>query len=110
MTKRKTVRCQLLLGLLILATFLVCAPVAIAQSQSQYDKGTPPQFAAGVSPLGSYASADLGTVNLSNGALNLKLPLGNVGGRGLSLPLSLNWSSKIWSASIDYDQQRHSDL
>src|SRR5437667_4162772 len=106
MTNTTTVRSRLLLGAFLVATFSVCAPRATAQSQSQYDKGTPPQFAAGVSPLGSYTSADLGTVNLSNGALSLKLPLANVGGRGLSLPLTLNWSSKIWSASIDYDAER----
>src|SRR5262245_51800286 len=58
---------------------VVYSAVAHAQ-QTQYDKGTPPQHAAGVSPLGSYTSADIGTVNLSNGALNLKFPLGNVGG------------------------------
>ncbi len=71
----------------------------LGQESSQYDKGTPPQHAAGVSSLGSYISADLGTINLSNGALNIKLPLGSVGGRGFSLPLALNYSSKVWSAS-----------
>jgi RHS repeat-associated protein len=89
----------------IAALFLICAPEARPQAQNQYDKGTPPQFAAGVSSFGSYTSADIGTVNLSNGALNLKLPLGVVGGRGMSLPITLNWSSKIWSASIDYDAE-----
>src|SRR5215813_2054605 len=73
----------------------------IMSQQGQYDRGTPPQHVAGVSELGSYTSADLGTVNLSNGALNLKLPLGNVGGRGFWLPLTLNWSSKIWSGRTD---------
>jgi hypothetical protein len=74
---------------------------AFGQTSNQYDKGTPPQHAAGVSPLGSYTSSDLGTVNLSNGALNIRLPLGSVGGRGFSLPLTLNYSSKVWSASRD---------
>ena len=72
---------------------------ALGQDSSQYDKGTPPQHAAGVSSLGSYTSADLGTINLSNGALNISLPLTSVGGRGFSLPLNLSYSSKIWSAS-----------
>jgi RHS repeat-associated protein len=75
----------------------------MAQEQGQYDKGTPPQHAAGVSPLGSYTSADLGTVNTSNGALNIKLNVGSVGGRGFWLPLTVNWSSKIWSAKTDTD-------
>lgn len=93
----------------VLAIMLVisCSSTANAQAQNQYDKSTPPQFAAGVSPLGSYTSADMGTVNLSNGALNLKLAMGSIGGRGgIALPITLNWSSKIWSASIDYDMER----
>src|SRR5258708_8648367 len=73
--------------------------VAVAQEQSQYDHGTPLQDAAGISASGSYTSSDLGTVNLSNGSLNFKIPLGDVGGRRFSLPLTLNYSSKVWSAS-----------
>jgi RHS repeat-associated protein len=88
---------------------LLCATMALAQEEgpqqtgTQYDRGTPPQHAAGVSSLGSYISADLGTINLSNGALNFKLPLGSVGGRGFWLPLSLNYSSKVWSAGSGTD-------
>lgn len=79
---------------------LISCFTALAQDnqQSQYDRGTPPQHAAGVSAIGSYLSADIGTVNLSNGSLNFALPLGSVGGRGFWLPLTLNYSSKIWSA------------
>jgi hypothetical protein len=84
---------------------VACSESTLAQ-QNQYDRATPPQHAAGVSPLGSYASADIGTVNLSNGALNLKIPIGSVGGRGFSLPLTLNWSSKIWSGSTDVEFDR----
>ena len=73
------------------------------QEESQYDKGTPPQHAAGVSPLGSYTSTDLGSVNLSNGGLNFKIPLTTIGGRGFFIPLTLNYSSKVWSASRDTD-------
>src|SRR5882672_8805128 len=72
-----------------------------AQSWTQYDQGTPPQHSAGVSPLGSYISTDLGTVNLSNGSLNLSLPMGSAGGRGFSLPIALNYSSKVWSLGHD---------
>ncbi|HYR76178.1 MAG TPA: RHS repeat-associated core domain-containing protein [Pyrinomonadaceae bacterium] len=85
----------------LLLILLASALLAIAQDRGQYDHGTPPQHAAGVSPLGSYTSSDLGTINLTNGALNIKLPLGSVGGRGFSLPLTLNYSSKVWSASRD---------
>src|SRR5215475_9980901 len=91
--------------LFLMLVVLICARVAWSQ-QGQYDRGTPPQHAPGVSPLGSYTSADLGTVNLSNGALNLKFPLGSVGGRGFELPLTLNWSSKIWSGTTDSETDR----
>jgi RHS repeat-associated protein len=73
------------------------------QEASQYDRGTPPQHAAGVSSFGSYSSADIGTVNLSNGALNLAIPLGTVGGRGFGIPITLNYSSKVWSVSKETD-------
>lgn len=89
--------CSILIGL---------ATRSVVAQGNQYDKATPPQHAAGVSPLGSYSSADLGTVNLSNGALNLKIPMGSVGGRGFWLPLTLNWSSKIWSGSSDIETDR----
>src|SRR5258707_6930356 len=82
---------------------LIFAASIVAQDQSQYDHGTPPQHAAGISAIGSYTSSDLGTVNLSNGSLNFKIPLGDVGGRGFSLPLTLNYSSKVWSASRSTD-------
>jgi hypothetical protein len=85
---------------LLLPIILIGSQIALSQ-QNQYDKGTPPQHAAGVSPLGSYTSADVGSVNLSNGALNLRFPIGSVGGRGFWLPLTLNWNSKIWSGSTD---------
>ena len=97
-------RCQPLLKAARLLTavvaLLVLSFTAVAQEnqQSQYDRGTPPQHAAGVSAIGSYLSADIGTVNLSNGSLNFALPLGSVGGRGFWLPLTLNYSSKLWSA------------
>src|SRR5215475_14656676 len=83
------------------ALIFTCGLSVFAQQQdvSQYDKGTPPQHAAGVSSFGSYISTDLGVVNLSNGALSIKLPLGQVGGRGFWAPISLNYSSKLWSAS-----------
>ncbi|HEV2708128.1 MAG TPA: hypothetical protein VGV59_19585, partial [Pyrinomonadaceae bacterium] len=74
-----------------------------AQEATQYDRGTPPQHAAGLGALGSYSSAELGTVNLSNGSLNFRLALGRVGGRGFALPLTLNYSSKLWSANMGED-------
>src|SRR5262245_17515660 len=87
-----------------------CCLSAFAQGDvSQYDKGTPPQHAAGVSSFGSYISTDLGVVNLSNGALSIKLPLGQVGGRGFWAPISLNYNSKVWSAthSVEFANTRN---
>jgi hypothetical protein len=93
---------KILFTLLVTVTGFVSA---LAQSQTQYDKGTPPQLAAGVSSAGSYT--ELGTVNLSNGGLNFNIPLGTVGGRGnVSFPLVLSYSSKVWSASMDVDTER----
>jgi len=95
-----------LLSLSIVAAVSAVVPVS-GQSQNQYDKGTPPQHAVGVSPLGSYISTELGTINLSNGSLNFRIPLATVGGRGdVSFPITLNYSSKLWSASIDTDYER----
>lgn len=100
---------QLLPFLIALSLVLLSCVAAFAQEEgpqqtgTQYDRGTAPQHAAGVSSLGSYISADLGTINLSNGALNFKLPLGNVGGRGFWVPLTLNYSSKVWSAGSGSD-------
>jgi RHS repeat-associated protein len=91
-------------GLSLTVVVIVLSSIAaVAQAVSQYDRGTPPQHAAGVASFGSYSSPDLGTVNLSNGSLNLALPLGSVGGRGFSLPITLNYSSKVWSVSKDTD-------
>lgn len=93
------VRC---FGLIILFALvsLMGAP-SYAQTHTQYDHGTPPQQASGVSSFGSYVSVDIGTVNLSNGSLNVRIPLGTIGGRGFSIPLTLNYTSKVWSASKD---------
>ena len=79
--------------------FLVIISTSGAMAQeSQYDRGTPPQLAAGVASFGSYTSAEMGNINLANGSLNFNLPVGVIGGRGFSLPLSLSYSSKLWSA------------
>jgi RHS repeat-associated protein len=82
---------------------------ADSNETGQYDRGTQPQLASGVSSFGSYISADIGTINLANGNLNISLPLGGVGGRGFSLPLTLNYSSKVWSArqGVDQADQNH---
>src|SRR5437879_406773 len=85
------------------ALTLAACLVGQAQSWTQYDQGTPPQHATGVSPFGSYISTEVGTVSLTNGALNIHLPLITVGGRGMSVPISLNYSSKVWSVAKETD-------
>jgi len=100
-----TIKMRLFTILLILTGFISVR----GQMQTQYDRGTPPQLASGVSSLGSYMGTELGTVNLSNGGLNFNIPLGTIGGRGnLALPLTLSYSSKVWSASMDVDTERES--
>lgn len=83
-TKNTSLKPQTRLLALLALTFSF-SMVALAQEEaSQYDRGTPPQHAAGVSAIGSYISADLGTINLSNGSLNFRVPIASVGGRGFS--------------------------
>src|SRR5689334_15508523 len=93
--------------LVMICCILAAVRLTAGQAQTQYDKGTPPQLAAGVTSVGSYTSTELGTVNLSNGGLNLNIPLGTVGGRGnVTIPLTLSYSSKVWSASTDVDLEK----
>lgn len=95
--------------IILVASLLVANCMVVSGQSTQYDKGTPPQLAAGVSSVGSYTSTELGTVNLTNGGLNFNIPLGTIGGRGnVALPLTLSYSSKVWSASIDVDTDRES--
>lgn len=84
-------------SLLLSISLLAFSLIVQGQNWTQYDQGTPPQHAAGVSPIGSYVSADLGVINLSNGSLSISLPMGTSGGRGFTMPISLNYSSKVWS-------------
>ena len=98
MTARSQARSKAIRVLTAMIALISASASALSQDASQYDRGTPPQHAAGVSSPGSYMSADLGTINLGNGSLNFRLSIGNVGGRGFWLPLTLNYSSKLWSA------------
>lgn len=81
----------------IITILIVVNQFASGQILTDYDRGTPPQLTAGVSPFGSYISTELGNINLANGGVNFSIPLGMVGGRGLWIPLTLNYSSKVWS-------------
>ena len=103
-TGNAAIRFCVAVGLIVVASLRAAAQEIV----SQYDHGTPPQHAAGVSAIGSYISADLGTVNLGNGSLNFKIPIGTVGGRGFWMPLTINYTSKIWSAQTGTDLDRKS--
>jgi hypothetical protein len=46
-------------NVLSLSLLIVVGACSVVAQQNQYDKATPPQHAAGVSPLGSYSSEDL---------------------------------------------------
>src|SRR2546423_13390307 len=93
------------LGTTVLTVLLFSAPALVHAQSSQYDKGTPPQHTAGVSQTGSYISTDLGTVNLSNGALHFKIPLGAVGGGGLRRSLPLTRKRPKWARGHHQDEQ-----
>src|SRR5215467_12264249 len=85
---------------LVAAIILLGGGTASAQdfSSTQFDHGVPPEHVAGVSQIGSYISDEIGTINLSNGSLNFKIPMGAVGGRGFWLPITLNYNNKLWTA------------
>jgi hypothetical protein len=68
---------------------------ALAQSTYATDGQTPLAMAPGA-PAGSYALSGFDNVNLFNGNLNFRLPLGSVVGRGgaqmvMTLPLETHW-------------------
>ncbi|HEX8117963.1 MAG TPA: hypothetical protein VF521_11885, partial [Pyrinomonadaceae bacterium] len=85
------------LGLLLLAW--LTAPAAAQDSQSSYDKGTPPEAKAGQASASTYSADKLEVVNLANGNLSMVLPLATLGGRGsASYAVALSYNSKVWSA------------
>lgn len=64
---------------------------AIAQSGARPDRG--------LSPLGSYAVSDIDNVNLTNGNLNLSIPLASLppmAGGKLTYTIQATYNSKIW--------------
>src|SRR6266550_953716 len=62
-----------------------------------------PSNDTGTNPYGSY-STDAGNISLSNGNLNLNIPIISLPGRnGHNFVLALQYDSKIWSPSATYN-------
>jgi hypothetical protein len=61
----------------------------------------------GVVPFGSYQFGDIDSINLGNGALNLRIPLFSRRGRGLDYERYWSYSSKMWEVNLLYDAQTH---
>jgi RHS repeat-associated protein len=73
-----------------LAAFLL---IIVSISVAQGDSATQ---AIGLPPHGSFDGSDFDTVQLNNGNLHIEIPLYSMGGRGLSVPVSLVYDSKGW--------------
>jgi hypothetical protein len=89
--------------LAVLTTVILLAAAAAAQATSAVDGKTPAGLAPG-SPSGSYPLSGFETVNLFNGALNFRLPLLKVGGRGsagygVALQVEQKWIVKAGQPS-----------
>lgn len=65
--------------LILVASILLGCPVAIAQAT--------PDLEQGLKPFGSYDGGNIDSVNLSNGNVNLHVPLLSYPQRGSKLPL-----------------------
>ncbi len=87
----------------LLASFLLAGLGAISlQAQIVPPTQITPSNDTGTNPFGSY-STDAGNINLSNGNLNLNIPLVSLPGRnGHDFVLSLQYDSKIWTPSAAY--------
>ncbi len=74
--------------LVLLFSFLAATPSAYAQA-AQYTAGKADQTLKGS-----------GRINPATNAMEFTLPLGNYPGRGISVPITLSYSSKLWH--MDY--------
>jgi RHS repeat-associated protein len=71
-----------------LITFLL---IVVSVSLGQGDTASQ---AIGLPPNGAFDGSDFDTVQLNNGNLHIELPLYSIGGRGLSVPVSLVYDNK----------------
>ena len=59
-----------------------------------FAQGDTASQAIGLPPHGAFDGSDFDTVQLNNGNLHIEIPLYSIGGRGLSVPVSLVYDSK----------------
>lgn len=100
--RRSFSRLKLLIAFALSALFL---DYANGQSFYPTDGSTPMGLQPG-SPAGSYALSGFDNVNLYNGALDFRLPLLSVGGRGIAghtiiLPLEQHWQIETVKVQVD---------
>jgi YD repeat-containing protein len=95
MTAKKIILCAVLAG----SSLLVGLGAPLLHAQTAPPTQITPSNDTGTNPYGSY-STDAGNVNLSNGNLNLNIPIVSLPGRnGHNFGLALQYDSKIWSPS-----------
>jgi len=61
-----------------------------------FGQGDTGSQAIGLPAHGAFSGSDFDNVQLNNGNLHIEIPLYSVGGRGLSVPVSLVYDSKGW--------------
>jgi len=94
------------LGTLIVVVIILSLSAAAQSIQVPYVK---PENDTGVNPFGTY-SGTRESINLSNGNLNIEIPLLRLKGRnGQDLMLSIQYDSKIWNLSEFEDPLCNSD-
>ena len=85
---------SVLLLITILALGLFLCQLSFAQAPARPDRG--------LTPLGTYAVSDIENINLSNGNVNLSIPLASlppIAGGKLSYVLRAVYNSKMWDAT-----------
>ncbi|MCH9647988.1 MAG: RHS repeat-associated core domain-containing protein [Deltaproteobacteria bacterium] len=90
--------------LFILACSLASSTPATAQSSASSDAAASPTQARGVSGNSAFEFGDLGTVNLMNGNLSFRIPLGisYPVGPELSYQFALQYNSGTWGYETDF--------
>ena len=102
--RRVVLTFKLLLQVTALAALLVCTVTGtFAQSSRPTDGSTPLALAPGA-PAGSYSLSGFENINPYSGALNLKLPLFTVGGRGQSRYVITKKVETKWTIDRFFDQ------
>ena len=91
---------------IVILLALICVSAAMAQTSvnAHPDRG--------ISPFGSYSVSDIENISLSNGAVNLAIPLASlpsIAGGKLSFTFKAYYSSKIWDTRSEERRQPGGD-